>query len=222
MNQASFEIIETILYHPPLGLCRLNLHLKRLEKTAHFYAYPCDLTKVKNQLNQATSSLNNLAKIRLSLHASGVCQIQVIAHHPSKQYKVSLYPNRINTQHVDFRYKTTASISRGLYQKVFAEFVQANGIFDAIFTNQDGFITEGTRCNIYLKRQGQFYTPPLGDGLIPGVIRSEKIKQRCFHEKQITIDDLDSADELWISNAMIGLIQAHLAKCDAPNTAINA
>ncbi len=45
------------------------------------------------------------------------------------------------------------------------------GAAEAIWA-RDGFMTEGTHCNVAFVREGTFYTPPLSNLILPGVTRA--------------------------------------------------
>jgi para-aminobenzoate synthetase/4-amino-4-deoxychorismate lyase len=82
------------------------------------------------------------------------------------------------------------------------------GGFDAIFINEMGYITEGGRSNIFIKKDSKWITPPLSSGCLPGVMRSILLKdpQWSVIEKNITVEDVLSSDEVILTNALRGVI----------------
>jgi branched-subunit amino acid aminotransferase/4-amino-4-deoxychorismate lyase len=57
----------------------------------------------------------------------------------------------------------------------------------------------------------KIYTPPVSVGLIPGIVRKvllEEIKQKGYYiyEKVITFNDLVNADEVFITNSLMGVM----------------
>ena len=70
--------------------------------------------------------------------------------------------------------------------------------------NKFNQITEGAISNIYIKKNGRFFTPHINCGLLNGIIRRKQLMKRNFSEKILTIEDLIEADEIYISNAIIG------------------
>ncbi|WP_162784599.1 aminotransferase class IV [Polynucleobacter necessarius] len=48
------------------------------------------------------------------------------------------------------------------------------GSFDALFVNEQGYVTEGDRTSIFIKSKGnaEWLTPPVSAGLLPGVMRA--------------------------------------------------
>jgi para-aminobenzoate synthetase/4-amino-4-deoxychorismate lyase len=85
------------------------------------------------------------------------------------------------------------------------------GGFDALFTNEQAYVTEGGRSSVFIKSGDRWLTPPVSAGLLPGVMRSIILNdpQWNAHEVNLTIDDVQNAKEIMLSNALRGLIPAH-------------
>lgn len=87
---------------------------------------------------------------------------------------------------------------------------KAAGWNDVLIRNTLGNIIESSIANIFLVKRGLIYTPPLTDGCVSGVMRrhiinSLKKNEITVIEKSITEDDINSADELFLSNAIKGI-----------------
>ena len=88
---------------------------------------------------------------------------------------------------------------------------QQRGLFDVVFRNEKGEITEGTRTNIIVRFGDRFFTPPVEAGLLPGTCRSWLMSGRTgVTEKNLYPDDLYSADEVFICNALRGMLKVNL------------
>ncbi|MFM1758969.1 MAG: hypothetical protein RLY75_239, partial [Pseudomonadota bacterium] len=57
----------------------------------------------------------------------------------------------------------------------------------------------------------RWFTPPVSAGLLPGVMRSIILNdpQWNAHEVNLTIDDVQNAKEIMLTNALRGHIPAH-------------
>jgi branched-subunit amino acid aminotransferase/4-amino-4-deoxychorismate lyase len=84
------------------------------------------------------------------------------------------------------------------------------GCDEAIVFNHQSRIAESSSSNIWLISQRQWFTPPLTEACIDGVMR--RVILRLLHESDIpfkeqaiTLDDLNSADAVLLSNATRGL-----------------
>ena len=76
---------------------------------------------------------------------------------------------------------------------------------------EQGYVTEGGRSSVFVKSGDRWLTPPVEAGLLPGVMRSIILNnpQWNAHEVDLTIDDIQNAKEIMLSNAIRGLIPAH-------------
>ena len=87
------------------------------------------------------------------------------------------------------------------------------GCDEAIFLNERGELTEGSRTNIFVRRGGRLLTPPLSAGVLDGVFRRELIEQGRCEEAMLTPDEL--AGEVFLGNSLRGLISAGPARSAA-------
>lgn len=89
---------------------------------------------------------------------------------------------------------------------------EALGGFDMLFVNERGEVTEGGRSNVFVKLDGQWVTPPLESGVLPGVMRGVLLDDRVFGatERVVTRDDLARAEALLLTNALRGALDAVL------------
>jgi para-aminobenzoate synthetase/4-amino-4-deoxychorismate lyase len=81
---------------------------------------------------------------------------------------------------------------------------------ELIFLNENNYITETRFHNIVIQKDKQFYTPKLDDGVLDGVARKSMIIEKNLKPKSLTIDDLKSADQVYLINSVRGLIPAYL------------
>ncbi len=88
---------------------------------------------------------------------------------------------------------------------------QKNNIDDCIILNQENKIVEAVSSNIFIVKNHQLYTPALTDGCIPGIMRTQIIKTALslnytvFDDCNIKPDELLSADEVFLTNAISGI-----------------
>jgi para-aminobenzoate synthetase/4-amino-4-deoxychorismate lyase len=89
---------------------------------------------------------------------------------------------------------------------------EAQGAFDTLFFNERGELTEGGRSNVFVRVDGQWLTPALGCGVLPGVMRGVLLDDPDWNasEAVITRAMLDAADDIVICNALRGAMKAVL------------
>jgi branched-chain amino acid aminotransferase len=81
----------------------------------------------------------------------------------------------------------------------------AAGAHEALFTDAGGRVSEGTSSNLFAVRGGRLLTPPLEAGILEGVTRGvvQRLAQVAgvvLEEAALTVDDLEVADELFITS----------------------
>lgn len=206
-----FSLIETMQWRDgayPL----LDLHLDRLCDSADYFGFVVDRDAIQSALLAAAKSFadDQPRRVRLLLDADG-------AHHidtellpepvPANIPKVCLARDRTDPSDSFLFHKTTR---REPYNRAFVE-ASAAGFADVIFLNMQGQLTEGAISNVFLEKVGRWYTPPVECGLLPGVYRRHLLETRTSIEERIlTLDDLQSADAIYIANAIRGLRHVQL------------
>jgi len=78
-------------------------------------------------------------------------------------------------------------------------------VFDALFLNWEGHLTECTVSNVFFAAQGRLYTPSIECGLLDGITRSILLQMAeeltiPVHEGQFTPNELLQADECFLTN----------------------
>ena len=81
---------------------------------------------------------------------------------------------------------------------------------DAIILNNYGRVCDSTIANIFIIRDGAFFTPALTEGCIAGIMRKfilQKLRDSGFPitETSISTDDLLQADEVFLTNSMYNI-----------------
>ncbi len=86
-----------------------------------------------------------------------------------------------------------------------------SGYRDVIFRNEKNEITEGAISNIFIRRNGGCYTPPLRCGLLNGIGRQVMMEKFQAEEKILYWPDLQKADEIILTNSVRGATTVTLA-----------
>lgn len=198
----SFMLFETLLWEKA-KFKFLNEHLKRMRDSALYFDFVFDKKQALKTLSDAANNfVNNLSfRVRLNLAKDGKMGIEYskFDNDPANKQKyitissVKTYPENIYLYH-----KTT---NRGLYAQEFNKF-RKRGFFDVVFTNTRKEITEGAISNIFIKVRGNYFTPPVSSGLLPGIYRQYLLKKLKAKEKKIFIEDLSNADKIFLSNSV--------------------
>ena len=95
------------------------------------------------------------------------------------------------------------------YNENLYEYNKANkeGFNEVLFLNIYGNIAEGATSNIFIIKDKKIYTPKISDGILPGVVRNWVIENFKVCEKHLNKKDLYSADEVFITNSVLGIMK---------------
>jgi para-aminobenzoate synthetase/4-amino-4-deoxychorismate lyase len=116
--------------------------------------------------------------------------------------RVCISPQRTDPADPTLYHKTT---QRPIYALEYQQAVR-NGFDDVLFQNLRGEVTEGAISNIFIEKDGRWSTPPIECGLLAGVFRRHLLETRPeIEERVLTLDDLRSADAVYLTNAVRGL-----------------
>ena len=86
-----------------------------------------------------------------------------------------------------------------------------NGYQNCLLLNEKKMVVEALQGNLFLVKGTTIITPPTSDGCLRGIIRKQLIeiaktlKEYTIEEKSISSFDLQKADELFVTNVMIGI-----------------
>ena len=207
-----FELVETLLRREgtfPL----LEYHLDRMGGSARYFGIPFDRRRARRFILAEAGKFpgSGPQRVRLLLDRRGSLRAECAGFEPlAGKARIAFYGESTDQADRFYYHKTTF---RPLYSKAFAE-ARARGLFDYIFTNRRGEVTEGTICNVYAQFGDILYTPPVRSGLLAGVYRKylRNVGKPFVREKNLRREDLEKADSLWVSNALQGLLEAELVE----------
>lgn len=198
-----FDLIETMRFDPREGLYELDRHLERMKRSADAFGFAFDRHDARNELQAATFFLREPRKLRLLLSNSGALAIESrpLPAAPAGAVEVALAPLPVEPGDFRLRHKTS---DRRFYDAA----REAAGTFEVAFVGQGGFLTEGSFTSLFVERGGRLLTPPLGRGLLPGVLRELLIEEGRAEEADLRAEDLE--DGFFVGNAVRGLVRAVL------------
>jgi len=180
-------------------------HLKRLESSFRLmkktFSYNYDkIREYLTRLIEANGIENGNIKLTFDIKTDTMKVFSIKHNYPSDDlYKTGVKTilfhgerTNPNAKVVDssFRTKVTEEIN-----KAFA--------FEAILVNNSGYITEGSKSNIFMIKEDVLYTSPLED-VLPGVTRGRIISLAKslgikVEEKNINYKDIENFDAMFIS-----------------------
>jgi branched-chain amino acid aminotransferase len=78
---------------------------------------------------------------------------------------------------------------------------KARGGTEALMANTAGMLCEGTGSNVFLVLAGELVTPPLSSGCLAGVTRALVLEWSDAVERDISLPELLSADEVFLTSS---------------------
>ena len=208
----NYQLIESMLWDAAAQkLLRLDQHIARLTSSAEALNFQLNVTELTQKLNDfAELNLQQNSKVRVLLHRSGQFEMTHSAiDAPKDDVKtIMLSEHKVDTNNILLKYKTT---ERSLYEAEFQKAAEQN-CYDVLFMNTHNEITECSRHNIFIEKDGQWFTPRLSSGLLGGVKRAEliaELQDKCT-VKVLTLADIQKADRIFVTNSVRGLVEVKL------------
>ncbi len=213
LTQELPALIETMRADALGTIPLIELHLDRLEASARAlnYAWPgreAVRHLVEDQLC-ATSAQGN-QRIRLLLTAPGSVTVETAAlPELTGQPSIAIAPVVLDHTQTLLQHKTTY---RPWYSATTTWLAKHPGFFDLIFFNARDEVCEGSRSNIYIKKNGEWVTPECASGLLGGVQRRQLLDTRQARQGTLTRNDLlQPHAEIRLSNGLRGWFDVKLA-----------
>ncbi|HEF4778685.1 TPA: aminodeoxychorismate synthase component I [Burkholderia multivorans] len=213
-----FQLFETTCATRADGIRHVDRHLARLQRSADAFGFRFEADALRRAIDARCAALDGDGpyRMKLSLAKDGTLDIVAAALKPLPAGPVRVWlaadhgfaPTRANDALL--LHKTTR---RADYDRAW-QAAEALGGFDMLFVNERGELTEGGRSNLFVKLDGQWVTPPLASGVLPGVMRAVLLDDPAFGavERIVTRDDLSRAQALLLTNALRGALDAVLTK----------
>jgi len=179
-----------------------------------------------NKLDSIESNLNELMKLNNLTDEVSIGYIQISRgyHIPRRHYfddemepTVFMYVEKYHARQEEMKNGVKIGLEediRWLRCNIKATSLLANiltrnkavrkGLSEIVW-HRNGIITEGTQTNIFFVKNGELYTPPLSNFILPGITR-KVVLDLCigngisFTERNFTIDELTKSDEIFLTS----------------------
>jgi para-aminobenzoate synthetase/4-amino-4-deoxychorismate lyase len=207
-----FELVETMLLSRG-RIQRLQDHLQRMAGSADYFGFPWNARAIRDCLARIRRACpqEGRFRVRLLLNESGAvrCEQYALAQGtPAASSDIVLACTvPVDPANAWLYHKTT---HRPWYLPAM-ERIRAGACAEVLFVNTRGELTEGAISNIFIRRDGRLYTPPVSSGLLPGVLRKQLIRSGRCTEAVLRPGDLQTAEEILCGNSVRGLFTVRFA-----------
>ena len=203
---AGFRLIETLGWRPGAGFGAAEAHLGRMARTAARLGAAWDRGAAERALAAAVAGAAGPMRCRLTLALGGEVEAVAAPLAPGPAvWTISFAAARYDPADRWLGVKTTERAAQDA-----ARAALPSGVDEAIFLNSRGEVCEGTITNLFLLAGGALLTPPLGCGVLPGVLREGLLRRGLAREAVLWPEDL-ARGEVLVGNSLRGLIPARLA-----------
>lgn len=203
-------LLETLRWSEDSRFWLLDRHLDRLKGSADYFGFRYDRRAVVGALDDAVRHQVGACLVRLTLDASGSVNVEVgeslgergAPDSGGSQARVAMAADLVDSSDAMLFHKTT---NRAAYESR-----SRSDVDDVILWNERGEVTESTVANVVVKSDGEWVTPPLDSGCLPGVYRDELLDAESIVERVVTVSDLADADQVALINSVRGWRDASL------------
>ena len=184
----------------------LSEHIKRLNFGIEVLSIgePIDSELVLDIINK--NKLDNLALKVIVTEKNIIFTTRNIKYKEEdyiKGFKVKISENIRNS-------KSSITYIKSLnYLDNLLEYEKANieGFIEALFLNENSMLSEGCTTNVFIIKNNNIYTPLEKCGLLKGVVREFVLQNFDVYEKEISKEELLDADEVFLTNSLVGIIK---------------
>ena len=180
-------------------------HIKRLESSFRLMdkVFSYKYEKIREylvKLIEANNVVNGNIKLTFDIKTDTMKVFSIKHSYPSTE----LYKEGVKTilYHGERNNPNAKVVDSSFRENVTKKINEANA-FEAILVNNNGYITEGSKSNIFMIKNNILYTSPLEE-VLPGVTRGRIIAVAKnigieFEEKKISYKEIDNIDAIFIS-----------------------
>jgi para-aminobenzoate synthetase / 4-amino-4-deoxychorismate lyase len=185
----------------------LDEHLERMAASASFLGLDVPLAEVRSALEHLGRLLD--APTRVEVVATSAGDVSITSGRAARRFADRPGPDgdavalAIDFDPVDRRdlrlYHRTSD--RSPYE---ARAARHPDVDDVVLTNDVGDVTETTLANIVCRCGDRWITPPVSDGLLPGVLRRRLLDDGVISEESLSVGTLLDADAVAVIDSVVG------------------
>jgi branched-chain amino acid aminotransferase len=202
----------------------LDDHLDRLKLSAELLEFPLDADRIRQSLLETANRLDApAARLRLTITRGSHAGIEFPPGGQGRFFiSAGLYqelskedreagaacvfaPNRRVNPLSHLPQMKRGSYADCLYA---ANHAKRRGAREALFRTDDNLVLEGATSNLFIRQNDTLLTPPAGELVLAGIMRRQVLQAAkslglLAEERPITVEELFTADEVFLTNALI-------------------
>lgn len=196
-----------------------DLHIDRVVNSFNFFHQLVDVKKILKLYDQIENETEGDVRVRIEYSVESDFKIEMA----QRQYQIAkapvlLIPAVFGKQLSGEGLGNIKTTERSYWEKNLRTFSKDSKDQDILGMNDQDFVTETSRFNIFLFDGSQFYTPRLDSGCLRGVYREHCLmddgilfeqKKYSLEEKNFTLPELKSF-RIFVGNSVHGLLTAQI------------
>jgi para-aminobenzoate synthetase / 4-amino-4-deoxychorismate lyase len=200
-----FELLETMRHDRRWGLRNRDRHLQRLAASADHLGFRFDPLAARRTVD-ARLAAESTARVRVRLRRDGTLAVDVeaLAAPSAGPVLLAVDDDPVDPHDAWLYHKTSM---REPYDR---RRNRRPDVDDVVMLNTRGELTEVTRASLALELDGQWWTPPVASGCLPGVERGRLLDLGVLRERVLRRDDLYRAEGLAVISSLRGWRAARL------------
>jgi branched-chain amino acid aminotransferase len=162
-----FETIKTV-EGKPIALAR---HMRRALQSCKELKIPMPDEELLRRELQSVLSRDTypIGRLRMSFYKSGFHISHVEYQELTNPARLTIYPTTVvGSIHKQFPYD---------FRFELLNFAQSQGFDDCVLLNSSNNLTESAVSNLLFRISGEWVTPPISAGLLPGVVRAVAVEE---------------------------------------------
>ena len=195
-----FSLLETMLWTPGEGFFLRDQHVERLLDSAAYFGFRSAREKLERYLEKiALQFISSPQRVRVLLNSDGRLDSQatpVGAEEQSEPVTACLAREPVDSRNVFLFHKTT---HRMVYE---AARTSCERFDDVLLHNECGELTEFTIGNLVVELDGQYLTPPISSGVLPGTFRAHLLETEQAVERILRVEHLKDCRRIFRVNSV--------------------
>ncbi len=204
LRPRDFGLYEAFRYVPQSGFQSLDQHLRRLEHSCIYFGRPFPEEKIRARLTELALTLGDTpTRVRLDLQGEEI-ELTLMPEElgwPNEGVVVMIPDMRLDPEDARLYHKTTLRPEKYTLRAK----AKTLGAHECLFRNLRDEFTEGTISSFTFRVRGEWITPALTCGLLPGVWRSGQIESGDTREGVVREQELHVIDAIRIGNSVRGV-----------------
>ncbi len=180
----------------------LDAHIRRYHHSAAILGYVASEWKT-DAVSRAVDAEDSVLRVQIDAMGSVEWSSRSL---PERRQPITVAVSNVarDTSNPLLQIKNT---DRWIYEEA-AQEALSRGVDYVLIRSKSDQITETSIHTLLYQAGGKWWTPPLSDGLLAGVVRAELLRRGVVGERSFTSDEAKGKPPIALCNAVVGVVSA--------------